>query len=179
MIDLSGVFVVLLFIFLVIVALAVALKLLGLSLGDYPADPGARPARAGDDEGQFLESFLRPLYEDGLDEVEDAVDAVRDGLDLYGRGAFVEAGEEFIAARRSLEAATRKFREVRALVEDPAEAYTKSARNRLIECQMFQKMAEAMEGACDASLDGREVDAKGLEEQAADLRKMAAEWKKE
>jgi hypothetical protein len=180
MFDLSGVFVILIFIFLVIIALAVALKLLGLSLSEDTAggqQAGTPPAPG--DEGRFLASFLQPIYDDGLDEMENAVDEVRDGLDFYGHGACVEAGEAFIAARRSLDAAARKFREVRTLVEDPQVEHAIKARSRLDECQRLAEMAEAMENACDATLEGREAEARALEDKASGLRKLTEEWKKE
>jgi hypothetical protein len=111
--------------------------------------------------------------------MDTAVDAIKDGLDFYERGAFVNAGEQFIDARHSIEEATHKFREVLSLVEDPAVDYAKNARHRLIDCKRFQDLAEDMESACDAMLADKAAEARALEEKSADAKKFAGEWKKE
>jgi predicted transcriptional regulator len=131
------------------------------------------------DESKFLTAFLKPVYDDGLEEMETAVDAIRDGLDFYDMGAFVDAGEQFIAAGRSNDAASLKFREVLSLVEDPAVDYAKNARHRLIDCKRFQELAEDMESACDAMLAEKVAEAGALIEKSADAKKFAEEWKKE
>ncbi len=134
--DLSGIGIILIFIILVFLALIVALKL--LSTGDKlitTRQSYTTPLPA--DESNFLTAFLKPVYDDGLAEMETAADAFRDGLDLYGRGAYVNAGEQFIDAGRCTEAATRKFREVLSLVEDQTMDYAKFARHRLIDCKRF------------------------------------------
>lgn len=177
--DLGSIGIIFLFILLIIVALVVAIKL--LSTGEEEITTShLSPTPAGPlDEGKFLTAFLKPIYDDGMEEMETAVDAVKDGLDFYARGAFVDAGQQFIDARRSIEAATRKFREVQSLVEDPAVDFAKKARNRLIDCKRLGDLAKDMESACDAMLDSRAADARALEERAGDNKKFAEEWKKE
>ncbi len=176
--DYSSVGIVFIFILLIIIALVVFIKL--LSVGEEQITTrqiNATPVPM--DEGKFLTAFLKPVYEDGLEEMETAVDALKDGIDFYGRGAFVEAGEQFIEGRRSVGAATRKFREVQALVEDPSIDYAKKARNRLIDCKRLQDLADEMEHACDARLENKFFDARALEEKIADSKKFVEEWKKE
>jgi hypothetical protein len=173
--DLSGLGIIIIFIILVFLALIVALKL--LSTGDKlitTREIYSTPLPA--DESNFLTSFLKPVYDDGLSEMETAVDALRDGLDLYGRGAYVNAGEQFIDARRCIEAATRKFREVLSLVEDQTMDYAKFARHRLIDCKRFQELAEDMEKACDEMLAGKSFEAQALEEKSMDVRKLVEAW---
>jgi hypothetical protein len=176
--DYSSVGIIFMFILLIVVALVVAIKLLSTGEDEITTRQiNSTPVPM--DEGKFLTAFLKPVYDDGLEEMETAVESIRDGLDFYGRGAFVDAGEEFIDARRSAEAASGKFREVQTLVEDPAVDYAKKARNRLIDCRRLQDLAKDMESASDAMLDNRASDAKALEERVADTRKFAEEWKKE
>ncbi len=174
--DYSSVGIILLFILLIAAALAVALKLLGTGEGQVTT---RQVTSVPMDEDKFLTTFLRPVYNDGLDEMETAVDSIRDGLDFYEKGAFVNAGEEFIDAGRSFDAATLKFREVLTLVEDPAVDYAKKARNRLIDCKRLRDLAKDMESACDAMLEERASDARALEEKSKDVKKLAVEWKKE
>jgi hypothetical protein len=176
--DYSSVGIIFLFILLIIVALVVALKL--LSTGEEQITTrqiNSTPVPMY--EGKFLTAFLKPVYDDGLEEMETAVDAMKDGLDFYGRGAFVDAGEQFIDGRRCVEAAILKFREVLTLVEDPEVDYAKNARNRLKDCKRLQDLAEDMESACDAMLDSRAADARALEDKVKDARKLAEEWKKD
>jgi hypothetical protein len=176
--DYSSVGIVFIFIILIVLALVVAIKL--LSTGEEQITTRQiSPTPATMDEGKFLTAFLKPVYDDGLAELETAVDALKDGLDFYGRGAFVDAGEQFIDGRRGIDAATGKFREVMALVEDPAVDYAKKARNRLIDCKRLQDLAKDMETACDAMLAGRSAEARALEEKVADARKIVDEWKNE
>jgi hypothetical protein len=173
--DYSSLGIIILFILLIILALAVALKLLGTGEAQITTRQiNAMPVPL--DEGKFLTAFLKPVYDDGLDEMETAADALRDGLDFYGRRAFVDAGEQFIDAGRHVEAATDKFRELLAMVEDPTLDYAKLARHRLIDCNRFGELAEEMEKACDALLDGREAEARALEEKVKDARKFAEDW---
>jgi hypothetical protein len=176
--DLSSVGIVILFILMIIVALVVALKL--LSTGEEQITTrqiNSTPLPM--DESMFLTTFLKPVYDDGLDEMETAVDAIKDGLDFYGRGAFVNAGEQFIDGRRSIDAATNKFREVLTLVEDPEGDYAKNARNRMKDCKRLQDLAKDMESACDAMLEERTADARALEDKVKDAKKFTEEWKKE
>jgi hypothetical protein len=173
--DLSGLGIILIFIILVFLALIVALKL--LSTGDRDITTRQiNPTLAPADESNFLTSFLKPVYDDGLNEMETAVDALKDGLDFYGRGACVNAGEQFIDAGRSIEAATAKFREVLTLVEDQTLDYAKFARHRLIDCKRFQELAEDMEKACDEMLAGKAFEARALEEKSMDARKLVEAW---
>jgi hypothetical protein len=176
--DFSSIGILFIFIILIILALVVALKL--LNTGDKQITTrqiNSTPVPM--DESKFLTAFLKPVYDDGLAEMETAADALRDGLDFYGRGAFVNAGEQFIDAGRSIEAATDKFREVLTLVEDPAVDYAKYARHRLIDCKRFQELAEDMEKACDEMLADKVVEARALEEKSVDARKLVEAWKKE
>lgn len=174
--DLSSIGVLFIFILLIILALVVALKL--LSTGDK--DITTRQINSTPvpmDEGKFLTAFLKPVYDDGLEEMETAADALRDGLDFYGRGAFVAAGEQFIDARRSTDAAISKFQEVLTLVEDPAVDYAKNARRRLGECKRFQELAKGMENASDAMLEEKVAEAWALAENVKDERKFVEEWR--
>jgi hypothetical protein len=176
--DYSSVGTIFLFIVLIIIALVVALKL--LSTGeDQITTRQINSTPVPMDEGKFLIAFLKPVYDDGLEEMETAVDAIRDGLDFYGRGAFVNAGEQFIDAGRSIDAAIAKFREVLTLVEDPEVKYAKDARDRLRDCKRFQDLAKDMESACDAMLDDNAAEAGALEEKVKDIKKFAEEWQKE
>ncbi len=173
--DLSGLGIIVIFIILVFLALIVALKL--LSTGDKQITTRQiYTTPLPTDESNFLTSFLKPVYDDGLAEMETAVDALKDGLDFYGRGAFVNAGEQFIDAGRSIEAATRKFREVLSLVEDQTMDYAKFARHRLIDCKRFQELAGDMEKACDEMLAGKNFEARALEEKSKDARKLVEAW---
>ena len=178
MFDLTGIVVILIFILLIILALAVALKLLGTGEGQIAAQQ-VSGAPVPMDEGKFLIAFLKPIYEDGLEEMETAVGSIRDGGDLYRRDAYVEAAEEFIAGRRSVEAAARKFREVMSLVEDPEEGYVQKARARLAECKRFLELAKEMESACDAMLADRPAEARAIVDRTGHLRKLAEEWEKD
>jgi hypothetical protein len=176
--DYSSVGTIFIFILLIVIALVVALKL--LSTGEEQITTrqvNSTPVPM--DESKFLTAFLKPVYDDGLEEMETAVDAIRDGLDFYGRGAFVDAGEQFIAAGRSCDAAIRKFREVLSLVEDPALDYAGNATDRLRECNKLLELANDMESAGDAMLENNAVEARALVEKSADAKKFAEEWKKE
>ena len=176
--DLNSLGIIFIFILLIVIALAVALKLLGTGEEQITTRQiNSTPLPM--DESNFLTSFLKPVYDDGLEEMETAVDAIKDGLDFYGRGAFVDAGEQFIAAGRSNDAAIRKFREVISLVEDPAVDYAKNARDRLRTASQLQELAKHMENACDEMLENKTFEARALEEKAKDARKLVEEWKKE
>jgi hypothetical protein len=176
--DYSSVGIIFILIILIVIALVVALKL--LSTGEEQITTRqiySTPVPM--DDSKFLTAFIKPVYDDGLEEMETAVDAIRDGLEFYGRGAFVDAGEQFIAAGRSNDAAIDKFRELLTLVEDPTVDYARNARDRLQDSKMFQELAKAMESACDAMLADRATEAHIFEEKARDARKLAEEWKKE
>jgi hypothetical protein len=173
--DLSGPGIVLIFIILVFLALIVALKLLSTSDKQITTRQIYTTPLPGD-ESNFLTSFLKPIYDDGLSEMETAVDALKDGLDFYGRGAYVNAGEQFIDAGRSVEAATAKFREVLTLVEYKTMDYAKFARHRLTDCKRFQELAGDMEKACDEMLAGKTFEARVLEEKSLDGRKRVEAW---
>lgn len=176
--DLSGLGIIVIFIILVFLALIVALKL--LSTGDKQITTRQiYTTPLPTDESNFLTSFLKPVYDDGLAEMETAVDALKDGLDFYGRGAYVNAGEQFIEAGRCSEAAIRKFREVLSLVEDQTVDYAKFARHRLIDCNRFQELAGDMEKACDEMLADKKFEARALEEKSRDARKLVEAWKKD
>jgi hypothetical protein len=124
-------------------------------------------------------AFLKPVYDDGLEEIDTAVEAIKDGFDFYGRGAFVDAGEQFIAAGHSNDAAIHKFREVLSLVEDPAIDYAINARNRLLECKELRELAKDMESACDAMLSDKFYESRAFEEKVQKARQFAEAWKKE
>lgn len=176
--DLSGLGIIVIFIILVFLALIVALKL--LSTGDKQITTRQiYTTPLPTDESNFLTSFLKPVYDDGLTEMETAVDALKDGLDFYGRGAYVNAGEQFIDAGRSIEAATDKFREVLTLVEDQTVDYAKFARHRLIDCKRFDELAKDMEKASDEMLAGKSFEARALEEKSMDTKKLVETWKKD
>lgn len=176
--DYTSVGIIFLFIVLIIIALVVAIKLLSTGEEEITTRQlNSTPVSV--DDSTFLTAFLKPVYDEGIEEIDTAVEAVKDGLDFYDRGAFVDAGEQFIDARRSIDVATRKFREVQTLVEDPAVDYAKKARNRLIDCKRLGDLAKDMEGACDAMLDDRASEARALEEKARDNKKLVDEWKKE
>ena len=179
MVDFSGIAVIVIFIALIVAALAIALKLLstGQELLEPQRQVNATPVPM--DEAKFLAAFLKPVYDDGLEEMETAVDAARDGLDFYGRGAVVEAGEQFIAAGRSLDVAGRKFREVLGLVEDPGEEYARLSKARLAEVKRLAELAKDMDAACDAMLEGRKADADFIVDRVSHLRKLADAWRKE
>jgi hypothetical protein len=174
--DFTSIGTLLILICLIILALAVALKLLNTADKQFTTRKINSPP-APMDEDRFLTSFLKPVYDDGLAEMETAADALRDGLDFYGRRAFVNAGEQFIDAGRSIDAATNKFNELLALVEDPSEEYAKKARHRLIDCKRFEELALDMEKACDAMLARKTFEARVLEEKVRDSKKFVEEWR--
>lgn len=130
------------------------------------------------DDGKFIKTFIAPIYEDGLEEMETATECVKVGFASYRHGAYVEAGEEFIAATDSIDNATRKFREMLALIEDEVSADTKKARERLAECKRFREMARKMEAACDMMIANKPDEARALEDSARHLSKLADEWSK-
>jgi hypothetical protein len=178
MFDLGSLGVILIFIFLIAIALAIALKLLSMN-EDQLRSRQAGPVTQAAAEGNFLESFLKPIYDDGLEQMENAVDSIGNGLDYYDHGAYVNAGEEFIAARHSIDTAYRKFREVMSLVEDRENEYAKKSIARMADCKRFLEMAKDMESASDAMLEDRDADAKAILDRTKDLRKMIDAWKKE
>jgi hypothetical protein len=178
MFDFGGLAIILIFIFLIIIALATALKLLSMNEDQLIAKQGG-PLTQATQETNFVASFLKPIYRDGLDELENAVDSVRNGLDYYGHEAYVNAGEEFIAAGHSTDTAARKFREVMSMVEDPGNEYAKKSLARIDECKRFREMAKEMESACDAMLENRVAEARAITDRTSGLRKLVDEWKKE
>lgn len=178
MVDTTGLGAMIVLIFLILLALAIILWLLN------PANRqiGVKQVNATPipfDDGKFMDSFMTPIYEDGLDQLENAVDSIRNGFDIYDHGAYVEAAEEFISATRSTDEASRKFREVLAMVEDQETAQIKNARARLVECKQLRQGAKDMEAACDAMIAGKKAEAQTLLDSAKNLRRLAAEWKKE
>ncbi len=178
MFDLGGLTVVLIFIFLIVIALATALKLLSMNEDQLAAKQAGTLTQATE-ESNFVASFLRPIYDDGLEELENAVDSIRNGLDYYGHEAYVNAGEEFIAARQSTDAAAKKFREVMSMVEDSGNEYAKKSLAHIDECKRFREMAKEMESACDAMLEDRAAEAQAAMGRAGDIRALADKWKKE
>ncbi len=178
MFDFGGIVIILIFIFLIVIAMVMALKLLSMNEDQLIAKQ-AGPLTQATEESNFVSSFLRPIYIDGLDGLENAVDSIRNGLDYYGHEAYVNAGEEFIAAGHNTEAAGRKFREVMSMVEDPGNEYAKKSLLHMDECKRFREMAKEMESACDAMLEGRKADAQAAVGRVGDLRALADAWKKE
>ncbi|OPY29247.1 MAG: hypothetical protein A4E28_00992 [Methanocella sp. PtaU1.Bin125] len=178
MFDTGGLAIIIIFILLIVIALATALKLLSMNEDQLIAKQ-AGPQTQASEESNFVSSFLKPIHGDGLDELENAVDAIRNGYDYYRHEAYVNAGEEFIAARHSADAAARKFREVMSMVEDPGHEYAKMSLGRIEECKRFRELAKDMESACDAMLEDRAADAKAAVDKTGNLRKLVDEWKKE
>ena len=177
MFDTTGLGAMIVLIFLILFALVIVLWLLKPSNRKIEANQvNATPIPF--DDGKFMDAFMGPIYEDGLEHMENAVDSIQNGLDIYEHGTYVEAAEEFIAASHSLDEASIKFREVLAMVEDQDTAHTKNARARLIECKGLRQGAEDMEAACDALLAGKTGEAQALLDRAKNLRKHAREWKK-
>jgi len=177
MIDTTGLGAMIVLIFLILLALVIILWLLKPSNRKIEADQvNATPIPF--DDSKFMNAFMGPVYEDGLEHLENAVDSILSGFDIFEHGSYVEAAEEFIAAAHSTDEASLKFREVLAMVEDQDTAHTKNARSRLIECKGFKQGAEDMEAACDAMLAGNKGEAQALIERAKNLRKHAREWKK-
>jgi hypothetical protein len=158
MFDLGGLTIILIFIFLIVIAMAIALKLLSMNEDQLIAKQSGPQTQAAE-ESNFVTSFLKPIYSDGLDELENAVDSIRNGLDYYEHEAYVNAGEEFIAASHSSDAAIRKFREVMSMVEDPGHEFAKKSLARIDECKRFGQAAKDLEGACDAMLEERAAEA--------------------
>ena len=178
MVDISGLGAMILLILLILIALAIVLWLLNPRNRHIEArQVNATPIPF--DDGKFMESFMKPIYEDGIEHLENAVDSIRNGFDIYDHGAYVEAAEEFISATRSTDEASRKFREVLAMVEDQETAHIQNARTRLTECKQFRQGAKDLEAACDAMLAGKKAEAQALVDSAKNLRRLAAEWKKE
>ncbi|WP_048197708.1 hypothetical protein [Methanocella arvoryzae] len=178
MVDTAGLGAMIVLILLILIALAIILWLLN------PKDRHIEAKQVNStpvpfDDGQFMEAFVKPIYEDGLEHLENAVDSIRSGFDIYDNGAYVEAAEEFISATRSTDEASRKFREVLAMVEDQEAAPIKNARARLTECKQIRQGAKDMETACDAMIAGKKAEAQPLLDGARNLRRLAAEWKKE
>ena len=178
MFDLGGLTIILIFIFLIVIAMATALKLLSMNEDQLIAKQ-AGPQTQASEESNFVTSFLKPIYGDGLDELENAVDSLRNGLDYFDHEAYVNAGEEFIAASRNSDTAARKFREVMSMVEDPGHEYAKKSLARIDECKRFREMAKEMESACDAMLEDRVAEARTIVDRASGLGKLVNEWKKE
>jgi len=178
MFDSGGICTIVVIIVLIIVVLAVLLKV--LNPGDRKIEVqqvNATPVPF--DDGRFADAFMKPVYDDGLEHLENAVDSIRNGWDIFENGAFVEAAEEFIAAARSTDEASRKFRELLAMVDDPGNPQVKLSRQRLAECKRFRQGARDMEAACDAMIAGKRDDAMALVDGAKGVRKQAGEWKKE
>jgi len=174
--DLTGLAMVLIAIVVIIMGLLIALRL--LSPGDERL-AARQVSEAALDEGRFLQGFLRPLYEDGVDHLDTAVEIAREALDFYAKGAYVDAGEGFIAAGRSAGDAARKFREVLGMVEDPAVDYARLAKVRLAEGKQLREWSRGMEAACDAAIAGNETEAAAQAEKARHLRAFIDQWKKE
>lgn len=178
MFDIGGLTIILIFIFLIIIAMATALKLLSMNEDQLIAKQSG-PQTQSSEESNFVTSFLKPIYSDGLDELENAVDSIRNGLDYYDHEAYVNAGEEFIAASRSADTAARKFREVMSMVEDPGHEYAKKSLARIDECKRFREMAKDLESACDAMLEDRAADAKKMLDRTSGIRKLVNDWMNE
>lgn len=178
MFDMAGLGAIIIFIVFIILGLLLALKLLSPGETKNPADRDQLPATPiPADESKFLHGFLRPIYGDGIDHLETGVEVVKESLDFYERNAYVDAGEGFINAGRSIDAAARKFREVLNMVEDPDMDYAKLAKARLAECKQLRNMARAMEAACDAMIAGNKDEAAALVETARGMRGLAEGWK--
>ncbi|MGA9139170.1 MAG: hypothetical protein WBZ29_03040 [Methanocella sp.] len=178
MFDLGGIAIIIIFIFLIVIALIMALKLLSMDEDQLIAKQGG-PLTQATQETNFVASFLRPIYNDGLDELENAVDSIGNGLDYYGHEAYVNAGEEFIAAGHSTDAAVRKFREVMSLVEDTGNDYAKKSLAHLEECKRLREIEKDLESACDAMLENRAADAQAAMGRAGNIRALVDAWKKE
>ncbi|HMK46926.1 MAG TPA: hypothetical protein VK436_09900 [Methanocella sp.] len=178
MFDAGSIGVIAMIILLIVIVLAVLLKL--LNPGDREIEVqqvNATPVPF--DDSRFMDAFVEPVYEDGLEHLEDAVDSIRNGWDVFEHGAYVEAAEEFIAASRSIDEASRKFREMLSMVDDQGSPQVKLSRQRLAECKRFRQGARDMEAACDAMLAGKKDDALALVSGAKGVRRQADEWKKE
>ena len=178
MFDMGGICTIVVIVALVIIVLAVLLKL--LNPGDRKIEEqqvNATPIPF--DDGRFMDAFMKPVYDDGIEHLEDAVDSIRNGWEIFEHGAFVEAAEEFISASRSTDEASRRFREVLSMVDDQENPQVKLSRQRLTECKRFRQGARDMEAACDAMLAGKRDDAMALVDGAKGVRKQAGEWKKE
>jgi hypothetical protein len=180
MIDTTGLGIAVIFIFIIVAGLILALKLLSPGKDRSPAGGQEEAATASipADEGRFLHGFLRPIYEDGLDDLETGVDVIRESLEFYGRGAFVDAGEGFIGAGRSIDSAARRFREVLNMVEDPGIEDATRAKARLVECRQLRVLARDMEGACDAMIAGNQAEADALVGKAKAAMPLVEGWKK-
>jgi hypothetical protein len=176
MIDTYGLGAMVVLILLIVAALAIVMWLLNSANRDIAAKQiNATPIPH--DDGKFMDAFVGPIYDDGLEHLENAVDSLRNGLDIFDHGAYVEAAEEFIGATRATDEASRKFREVLAMVEDQEAAHIKKARGRLTECKQLRQGAKDLETACDAMISGKKDEARALIDGTKGLRKLVAEWK--
>ncbi|MCD1296314.1 hypothetical protein CUJ83_15025 [Methanocella sp. CWC-04] len=168
-------------VFLLLIAIYILLRFLkGGENREYiemdEAQEAARISQIKKKEKEFLDSFTGPMLEDGIEDLDMAIESIKLGAEYFDNGAFVEAGEEFVAARKSTDESAKKLKEVIAMVEDPAHTNSVMAKKVLEECKMFREGSERMEKACDAMLDGNEKEAKELAANKEKLLKMAKEW---
>ncbi|HEY3273374.1 MAG TPA: hypothetical protein VGJ92_06405, partial [Methanocella sp.] len=74
--DYNSVGIIFVFIMLIVIALVVALKLLGTGEEQITTRQiNSTPIPM--DESKFLTAFLKPVYDDGMEELDTAVEAIR------------------------------------------------------------------------------------------------------
>lgn len=142
------------------------------------APPEANPVQTLPMEEEFVESFTRPMLEDGADLLDDAVESIKLGCSHYEHGAFVEASDEFHGAIRVLDEAADKFKEVLNDVENQGSEPARRAQRYLGDYKSFKAEAIKMENACDAMIEGNSKEADQLASKIDSLRRMASDWKK-
>lgn len=137
-----------------------------------------RNMRPIDDE-TFTSTFTAPMIEDGLNDMDDGLESVRLACQYYENSAWVESGQEYHGAIKSFDSATRKFRDVLGMIEDPENADVKKATQYLSDCKRFRNYASDMEKACDAMVEERPDEASKLGANVRKIEKEAAAWQKE
>jgi len=134
--------------------------------------------RAEMSDEEFIDSYTAPMLEDALDVLDSAVDSIKSGLDFYKRCVWEAAGDEFHAAAKGIDGASLRLRDVVAMVEDPGSKPSTEAKARLEQCRQLRALTIRMEEACDARVEGKEDEAKRLDEIMPGLESLAINFKK-
>lgn len=185
MAEASGMAGMLLLAFLALVATYIIMRIIGRPSNDevegeeeavaMPVPKQAKKPEMISDE-EFISSYTGPILEDAHDSLETAVESILSALHFYDKGSWEEASEEFHSAIKRIDEAAERLNEVVEMVEDDSSRPVLLAKRRLEECRRLRTLAIRMEEACDAMIEGKVEEAKGLDIVKPELEKIAREW---